>query len=343
MKKFLLLTVCVFFTLAINAQPMLQYPQNALEVGDAVDIQFVVPNGLDPMPMGANVSWDYSQLINAGAPGQISAISPSAAPSGNEFPEANVVLNMNDTIYTYIKADANMVEYLGTKATFFEFDALLIFNDYKKYMDYPFPFGAFYTDTYSGVSSVMTAEIRLTASTSVMYDAYGTLVLPNGTFENVIRTKSTDIEIDSILVNGFLIKTVSVIRDRYNWHTQDGFNPIFSMEIQEVNGMKDTVCYYTTSTSGIGNPGTLQMTELRTYPNPAEEYLNVSFTSGCQGPVRINIANQVGQNMVEHLITQNAYGQVTERIDISKLPAGIYFVSVLCSDLRQLTGKFIIK
>ena len=343
MKKLLLLAVLSAFATASFSQPSLQYPQNAPEIGDITEIQFVSPQGLSPMPMGPNVSWDFSQLNNIGAPGEISVISPASAPSGNEFPEANIVLKMNDTIFTYAKVDENRVEYLGTKASFFGFDALVVFSDYKKQMDYPFPFGAAYTDTYAGTSSVATAEIKLDASTAVLYDAYGAIILPNGTFENVIRTKSTDIEVDSIIVAGFLVKTVSVIRDRYCWYTQDGFNPIFSMEIQDVNGMIDTVCYYTTSVAGVSDKGTLALSGLNTYPNPAKEHLNISFNSICSGPVRITVVNQLGNIMMEDQLKTNSLGLIKEELDISRLPAGVYFISIDCSRQHQLTSKFIKK
>lgn len=343
MKKIFLLVIIWGFALSMLAQPVFQYPQNAPEIGDIMEIQFVAPNGLNPAPNGANVNWNFSQLTNIGDPGQISVISPASAPSGNEFPMANVVLNMNDSIYTYGKIENDGFEYHGSKATISGFDIVLVFNDYKEYMRYPFPFGAAFTDTYRGASTALTAQITASGTTSVMYDAYGTLTLPNGTYTDVMRTMTTDVEVDSIFSGGFLVKTILTTRLQYSWYTTTSFGPVFSMEIMDAGGMIDTVCYYTTSGSWIEPQDTQQFAQLRTFPNPAGNYLTVAFTSSCTGPVNIRIVNQVGQTMIDHLLTEPLNGEVSQKIDIGSLPAGIYFLGILCNGAHQLTGKFIVK
>jgi hypothetical protein len=47
--------------------------------------------------------------------------------------------------------------------------------------------------------------------------------------------------------------------------------------------------------------------------------------------------------MIEHQIEVASIEVIKEKLDISGLPAGVYFLSVTCSPRQHLTGKFIKK
>ena len=343
MKKFYLFACCILFTMAIIAQPALQYPQNAPEVGDVMEIQFVSPDGLSHEPSGADVSWDFSQLINWGDLGQITAISPASAPAGNEFPTANVVMNMGDTIFTYALVEENGAYYLGSQATTGTYPTLFIYSDSRKYMEYPFTYNDVFSDTYKGVSIVSVAEVRLTATTSVLADSYGTLILPTGTFTDVLRTTTIDNEIDSIFIGGSFTSVVNVTRTQYAWYAPTSVGPLLSMEILDHSGELNTICYYTNAGTGINTPDINYISHFNIYPNPAEDNLFVEYKSSGNLPVTILIVNQVGQVMISSDIRGNASGLVTEKVDIRNLPAGIYFANISYNSNSQKTKKFVIR
>ena len=125
MKKLYLLFSCMLYALFLVAQPTLQYPDNVPVIGDVVQIQFVKTDGLNTGAAGADVTWDYSGLESEYG-GVITAIDPSQAPSGAEFPDADLALNMNNMTYTYVETNADGFFYLGSNTTF---DTIESFRD----------------------------------------------------------------------------------------------------------------------------------------------------------------------------------------------------------------------
>ncbi len=343
MKKFFLFACCLFVSAAMLAQPSLQYPQNAPEIGDIMEIQFVNPDGLSHLPVGPDVNWDFSQLSNTGGPWLITAISPASAPMGNEFPLSNVVLNMGDSIFTFVMVDETAAFNIGSHMSSSMFEATMIYSDTRKYMQYPFTYNDAFADTYKGVSSSLFAEVRVSANSSVLGDSYGTLVLPNGTYTNVLRTTTIDNEIDSIFTAGFLVSVSSSVRTQYSWYASNSFGPLLSMEILAgLNGI-DTVCYYATSGTGIGNDQAKSVSQLSVFPNPANDHIIIAFNTAKDIKANIMIVNQIGQVMINKTIPDKTEGMIKERIDISKLPSGIYFANISCGCGKQLTEKFVIR
>ena len=343
MKKLYLSITGIFCALIMIAQPTLDYPQNAPAIGDIMAIQFVSCEGLTQGPAGPDVTWDFSELTNTWEPGLITVISPADAPAGNDFPDANIVMNMNDTIFTYAKTDATGIYYLGSQITTAMIPVLFKYSDIRTYLEFPFTYGDAFTDTYEGVSTAMMTEIRLSASSSVTADAYGTLLLPNGTFTNVLRTLTTDVEIDSIFVKGMFVSTMTTNRTQYHWFAPDSKGPLFSMEVSDCSGDCDTTCYYTMQESIIGEAPAGSISELSIFPNPADEYVVVELNSFANAEIAVSIVNQVGQLVQTRTLTASVQSRINEKFEISDLPPGIYFVNVNCDCGKQLTNKFVVR
>jgi len=68
---------------------------------------------------------------------------------------------------------------------------------------------------------------------------------------------------------------------------------------------------------------------IRIYPNPAGDLVNISVINTDIQAERISITNAAGQLLFENLIKE---GSVIERVDISDYPAGVYFVKVISKD-----------
>jgi len=344
MKKFYLLLCCIFCAVALLAQPTLQYPQNTPIVGDVAQIQFVATNGLSTGQVGANVSWDYSGLTLLDG-GQITAINPSEAPAGAQFPASNVALSMGDTIFTFALTNADGYHYMGSQSITGTFPSVLVYSDYRTFIKFPFTYEDTYFDTYKGVSTTSVADIHVSALTEIFADSWGTLILPTGTYTNVLRTITVDVEVDSVFVMGSYVKSFAVGRTQYSWFAENSTGPLMSIEIlsNQYYGYTDTVAYYMLTSSGIGNDTHLQASGLQVFPNPADDHVMVEFDITPNVAATISIVNQVGQFVISRNVTNTLYGSVSERIDISALPPGIYFANVNCNCGKQLTNKFVIR
>ncbi len=77
----------------------------------------------------------------------------------------------------------------------------------------------------------------------------------------------------------------------------------------------------------------------KVYPNPANDYINFSASAEFSGG-SLTITNIQGQTVYKKRITENAY-DILMNIDISNLPAGVYFIRAINDNFAEI--KKIIK
>jgi len=326
------------------AQPTLDYPQNAPQIGEVSQIQFVSPGDISFTNSGPDVTWDYSDLTpNFG--GDINAIDPALAPAGAQFPMSNVALSMGDTIFTFALTNTDGYYYLGSQSTTGTYPSTLVYSDYRTFLKFPFTYDDTYFDIYKGVVTTAVASVHVTAATEMFADAYGTLILPTGTYTNVLRTITVDAEIDSVFVMGSYVKSFELLRTQYSWFDETSPGPLMSIEIVSNAGLGtlDTVAYYMTTNAGIGDSPQDLVSALRVFPNPAEDHIMIAFETSQNAESTVSIVNQVGQVVIQKVVFGDNSGQVNEAFDINHLPSGIYFVNISCNCGNQITQKFVIR
>ncbi len=81
--------------------------------------------------------------------------------------------------------------------------------------------------------------------------------------------------------------------------------------------------------------------ELTLTPNPTNDIVNINFSSTKSQNVSVKVMDIVGNVVVNKEYNVNS-GVVNNKLDLSKLSGGLYFVSVLCDDIKT-TKKIIVK
>lgn len=61
------------------------------------------------------------------------------------------------------------------------------------------------------------------------------------------------------------------------------------------------------------------------FPNPADHFINIALEEELTAPATVTITNLVGESVYEALLNK---GQKQLKVDLSKLPAGLYFVQI---------------
>lgn len=78
---------------------------------------------------------------------------------------------------------------------------------------------------------------------------------------------------------------------------------------------------------------------IQIYPNPAKDYINVNLANlTFEKTYQIKVINNIGEPVDASIISKSATGAM---LDISALPAGIYFLSI-ANQVKNATSKFII-
>lgn len=184
----MLLSLPLLAAVGTSAQPVLQYANLNL-VGKTFPVHIVTDAGTaNPTTTGANVNWDFSSITLQMNAGTAAFVDPAATPFGSSYPTANlaqVTTSPLGTSYTYFQLNASSLEMLaegvgGSSPT--------VYSVPKTPLQFPLAYQDFFVDSYS-IGSTPGTVTRA-------YSGYGTVVLPNGTYSNVVQVTSTSGSID---------------------------------------------------------------------------------------------------------------------------------------------------
>lgn len=290
MKKY------IFFALALipcmNALPqyVLTYRNNAILKGDAIlskEIKYVEPGNA-----GSNQIWDFSRAVFKGSDNTNHVLAtPSAKLPG--VSEYNLLLNEGEREY-YLNLSSSGLEEKGYTSK----DLNLVYSDPVLKMKYPFSYGESFTDKWAGTALYQgVTRIELSGDYIVTADAYGTLILPEQTFTNVLRVKS---EKNSIEVNPCSSSVVRITR--YAWYAAGYRYPLLVVAVTESKtgnqepvitktatiNVQQPVAPETIAGAGDTQPQPSNDVAVSVYPNPFTD--NFSFNYFLRKSTQVKIA-----------------------------------------------------
>ena len=290
------LLICSFFA---NAQPVLNNTDFGTELSG---IGYSgTPSSLSQGNDGANQVWDFSGLTLT----QNSTITNITSVSSN-FSNQNYVLeitnNNNISVKTYFRRSDSSFESLGIE----------VLGQANKYTDtsimytFPYTYNTTINDTYKGITDISPKSF------TTVYDAYGTLITPLGTYTNVIRQKKTE----GTTVNYIWIQT----------------NPFFIlMEKTITNGTSSSISVFK-NTSPLGVNPIEPKKAMAVFPNPAHTELNIQLPEQ-ETLDRVAITDITGKIVLKQ-------DQNLNQINVSNLANGLYFIEAHSGN-KKFQTKFI--
>jgi hypothetical protein len=340
MRKFyaiIILITCGVFT--VQAQPTLNHPGNTPQIGDQIHLQYVDHSGLNPGSAGAGVNWDFGTLTNEDLI-MVEVVDPTTTPYTNDFPDADMAFSTMGIAFSYNQADNSGMYLLGFGADTGGVVILNVYTNYETMITYPFTYNSSFTDDFKGGFTSLGVQVRQSGTLTTTGDAYGTITLPTGTFNNVLRTKTERSQVDSMFLGTKFLQATVTNDILYNWYTASGTTPVFSLQTSE-SGTPQSA-YYGDEATGLEN-NDLSITNMQVYPNPASGNIIVSFDNSSGTEVNISLLNQLGQPVLSITNLYNTSGTSQEQIDISGIPAGIYYVQISNKEKIMQTQKLLIK
>ncbi len=299
MKKPLLLSTLLLSTISVIAQPTIQSSDFYPAVGESFVLNY--GNYVSPGSAGNDVTWDLSG-ITANSVIPVNALAANSSYPGSTITieyqgQSNLHPNLTPTGYLIVGESTST--------------ASATYTDAKKLYQFPMTIGTSYTENFNGsiVSSGVT--FSRTGSVTSEVDGYGTLITPSGTYTNVLRIHSVHTSTDT-----YMGQSLTGTIDMYTW-IQAGFHCELAV-VQNINmmGNVQTVGYYATNALGLSDnaAGVLVM-----HPNPAQDLVSLKHDQ------------QIDNAEVRDLngrIAAAEFNQSNNSIDVSKLPAGVYYVTV---------------
>ena len=77
---------------------------------------------------------------------------------------------------------------------------------------------------------------------------------------------------------------------------------------------------------------------LTVFPNPTKDVITIKFEATSLQAIDIKIVNSLGQNVFENTLT-NYIGTLTEKVNLSSFPEGLYFVKITTDNGQSITER----
>jgi hypothetical protein len=322
MKKILCNVLLMIISAPVFAQPTLTATSCNPVPGESFYGHYCETAGVDKGASGTSVTWDLSGLVTLSMD-TTSFIACSSSTTCDTFPGSNLVSPQSGD-YAYYVADANKFGFNGYSQS----GANEYFSDPQASIMYPMTYGDVKVDTF--VSAQPGFQYYSHGIDSFFADAYGTLKLPSGVYNNVLRVHVLIYETDSAATTTTQVDKYK--SEVYFWY-KAGFHYPLAMMSYDTSGTGTNVpvildaVYYPFSTAGVSLVEN-QAANVQVYPNPATDlvHLNVSLANG--GQVSIGLTDMLGKTAGKTIDKYVGSGTSEMTYDVSVLPAGTYLLKV---------------
>ncbi|MFW6276609.1 MAG: hypothetical protein ACOC2K_02910, partial [Bacteroidota bacterium] len=245
MKKFLLLFSLFLIPALSKSQPVLS-SSSLPEIGTGITRYFCDTTGVNEGQGGADRSWNFSDIQKNNEPAmEVTYIEPSETPYASNFPTANIAIDQ-DTLFSFYENSSNQIVRLGIQGE----DIKETLTDTEISLTLPFTYGDTHSDTFEGTieTTIQGTPYTMNRSGSLTAeaDAYGSITLPTGTFNNVLRVKHTYVLEDElpVVIPGMPSPIMITEVISYDWMHPDFYYPVFSISYNTLSyenfpGMED--------------------------------------------------------------------------------------------------------
>lgn len=302
------------------SMPLFSAAQPSLSASDIhtvfTSILYNTPsNSFSPGNSGPNQTWDYSNL-SLPPIGAFNLVPSSTGSFSGTFTQSNLCYNFdpdapNINYYYYLRTSSTAVEQLG----FVSNDAIIKnFNSNpKKTIQFPYTYNTTFTDTYQ--SNTDSAPTTVT----VTYDAYGTLILPFGTFQNVIRQKFVE--------NGVT---------NYKWINTNPFYYILETYFES-----NTISI-TKSTTVLSIEETSKNDKFFLTPNPFTDKFTITADDTSLTNFSVLLYDSLGR-LVKKQEVEGFNSQMTIEVDLADAMNGLYIAKIVNTENKTVATSKIIK
>lgn len=371
MKLFLTLSF-VLSCCVIWAQPIITSGDIRPMIGDKFTGLFYSVDTMDYTagPSGANVTWDFSNLqdslpndlqgffdtLSANPILTFEIVDPSTALFADSFPDAEFSIFSEINIFGSFQSNTFIDE---TPSGFVNLGDVSItsidllgqsFTDTSVTVNVPpvvliplpLAFGANTSSTSFTIEEDFTGTINneITEVDSLIVDAYGTLITPWQTYNEVLRvTQYTETTtVSTLLGTGQAIDSTVTTDVSYTWYTKGSFAPVmdYSFSEDEEGEIVADLFAFVPDDFVITSTRDRRLPDfpVTIYPNPVQESIQLNFElPSPTNNLSVSIYNINGQ-LVQQSIPNN-FGAGTNNLQLSLNPAvgpGNYVIELLSED-----------
>jgi hypothetical protein len=300
------------------------------EIGSVFTME--VPNVGDA---GADKVWDFTNVTPDTIDFEFKYLDPATTPFVDSFPNSNSCLAVPEFgIYLYFKLNSDLWEFHGNALGISQ----QVYQDPQVQLMFPMNYEDSFTDDFASTLVSFGVVQYGTGTTTVTADAYGTVILPTGTFDNVMRITVLEETVDSTDLGLGIIEKIHTTTTNYIWYSADHPGPLCirdyseSFQVALVPPLPPDTLFMDPDSSFQYDPTAgssavpyfiADAFELQVSPNPFSSELNLNFTVENGQKLKFELQTMNGQVVYTEDYTATQ-GQNSLQIHVQGMPAGSY-------------------
>lgn len=317
--------------LAIKAQPVLTATNNLATPGESFAY---ISAGYQPAgPSGGGVTWDFSSLQPENFT-QLFFGLPSSGSQAVQFPDATLLRSQASGQESYFIHNNDSIRLIGVVTAS---GVVVSYSDPEQVLRFPFSFNQSFVDSFRA-SYISGSSGTRTGVDTVVADGWGTLILPDYTYNNVLRVKVISHYNDTIPTQPVL----TFNDERYYFYLPGihsyllSINNTVVMNGNTVISTVQTLNYFDHTTGIAAAP---PQVELKIYPVPALEKADVHFPAIKTDRGSLTVINNAGMIVRQVPLVKN---QTQLTLDCLGLPSGMYVVKMYDGE-QAAAGKLVVR
>lgn len=318
-----------------------------LQVGDltpplGVPFQVYSADYQPPGPGGTGLTWDFSSLPETEG-WETSFTDATENASTASYPEANLAELLGGDFYDFYGYTAEGIDYYGMASV--SANALMQFQDPRRILSFPCSYASSWQDNFGGQWTSSTGwPVDSYGNTSCTADAVGTLIMPYGAVENVLRVITTWNDSDSFAGTGYI---------NYHVEQQDYYKPgiprpLLSFTSQTGGGTATSESLDYTSGSWLADPALLiheavsNAIGMEVMPNPAQDQVSLVFSSP-GGMMELSVIDATGRTVRNMKLDRQPLGIARQDLDLNGIPPGLYTIQLTAANGQRGMKKLVVE
>ena len=341
MKKItLLFTLSVISITGLYAQPTLKNVENFKGGEKALFMVPVLSKSMNHGNGGANVTWDFSKLPNNVDTLKTTIFNTSKIKEGKKYPLSNLVEVSSDSSYIYMNVTNDTVSMYGYSDHIG--GTTLSFSNPYTYVRHSLTYMDSVIDKHIQRTTNSNGTTHGSGKSRTIADGYGTLILGNKTYTNVLRVVFYQDVTDTTDGTHYVVRVRTISHAWFDNAHKFSLLKIDSTVVNSIsyNDTTKDIRYLVNESAGI-NSSTDANHLLDYYMANNQLFISGNFSS--QNRYTVNISNALGQT----IYTDNNLIATGNKISLplnTAVSSGIYLFNVSNADGDALGyGKLFIQ
>lgn len=318
-------------SLTLAAQPLID-ASSAPAPGMVFD--YDIATLLNLQGTGPGQAWNASTAqVNASA--QVLFIAPASASAS--IPNADVVQAEGGS-ETYYEVGADGLYVVGSYLQSLPITS--VYTDPERVMAYPCTLGTAWSDAYAGSYTYQGNTYQQAGTDQFEATGYGTLQLPWGTVDNVLRIDGTGTYTEDGNGNTYVYEADFTVFHKpgvgnFVARAVDGSATLNGAPA----GVQQSFVFLQASSIGM-DEAAMRGFGVEVFPNPANDAASVVF--GAEGDLRLALFDGAGRQVLVQDLGHRAPGVHRAEIALGELPAGLYTLRVSRADGTCGTARVLV-